>query len=619
MMNNGIVELTENWLIEGFDSERGLAAKAYRKDYLPLQGVKTCIPSTVRNALLKEGHIADPYEGFNSETTKWVEKKEWWFFHDFPTPEYAGEQRVILTFEGITYRAEIWVNGIQADYIEGMFRVAEVDVTDYLDEKHNRLTLRIRAQENAFLDDRNSEGQNCVRTQAPVAQSMYRWNWCPHIVCIGIWQPVTLAVRNPIYIESVQIRTLSVETNGQDGNECSAADSVIGLKWTVVNRSSKPGNGRLAFCISGQSFHQENIINDTVHIAVEADSVCSFYKEVDMKNARLWWPNGLGDAELHQLETRLLDEHTNAVYDCSYDTFGIRKITFLANDDEAWVIKTSGHSTRPWSNVGEMYKWTFVINGRSVFLKGSNWVVTDSLLRLDRERYETQLNLVKTGGFNFLRVWGGSLAETREFYELCDQYGILCWQEFWLACGNYPAMRHDLFIQCVNDTVKRLINHPSLVYYSGGNEYEPDNKENNVLVDKIAAAVAEIDPEREFRRGSPYKGDKHGGLVMTPYVTRNKYLDILYGDARVVLFRSEVATGRSTPMLSSLEKMLPENKRWPMDDEYWRHFFAVPSEFKMFANEYDALDSFESAVFANYLVHSLICRYNMEYCRSQIS
>jgi beta-mannosidase len=613
--------LDSGWKIAGFDFEEGLALGAYREDYQPRDFVCSTVPTTVRHALMKAGRLPDPYVGFNSLETMWVEDREWWFFKDFATPERQAAQRVFVRFEGITYRAEVWVNGIQAGIIRGMFRTDEFDVTDYLNESDNRLTLRIRTQENASKDV-NEIGMKpgllsgVVRAQGPVAQNMSYWNWCQHMVAVGIWQPVRLLLKSDVEIKQTRVRTLAVDLAGRDGFESPRADAEIELEWVIQNSGCEDRKINLSYAIGGETVAGE-VASGALTVAAKAGRSTPVSVRLTVKDALLWWPNGLGKAELHRLTTRATLDGGEELQEDAV-TFGIRKYTFLRNEDEGWVKATSGHSNRPWSMIGEMYKWTFVVNGRKVFLKGSNWVILDALLRLDHERYKAQLTAARDGGMNFLRIWGGSLAETREFFDLCDRYGIMCWQEFWLACGNYPAMDHELFLRGVRDTVRRLVNHASLVYYSGGNEYEPDNRDNRVLVDKVAAVVAAEDPDREFRRGSPYKGDKHGGLIPTPLLTRNKYHDILYGDSRVVLFRSEVAVGRSTPVLSHFEKIVPEDKRWPLDDAWWKHFFAIPSEITNFAHEYAAGDALLPALFANWLNHARICQCNMEYCRTQM-
>lgn len=615
-LNRRLASLTDDWHIVGRDPSVGFTERLYADDTaIPDDAVAAAVPTTVRNALLRAGRIDDPYEGLNSLETKWVEDKEWWFLRDFAAPGLQDGERLFLRFEGITYRAEVWVNGLQAGYIEGMFREDRIEITPYVRAgESNRLALRIRAQENARLDDDGSPVRATIRSQAPVMQCTYYWNWCPHMVPIGIWQPVHLEVESArVRLADQRVHTLRIaKTDASDGWESPVSDAVLRLRWGLEGGDDAQDAVELAWTLSDEA-SGEVVSSGTEAVGpVAREAVCT--AEVSLASAKLWWPNGSGEQPLYVLRTRL--HVAGALAQEQSTTFGVRTVEFRENEDEAWVMDTTGHTFRPWSNVGKMYGWTITINGRPIFAKGSNWVLLDALLRLEPERYDRQLRLVRDGGLNFLRVWAGSLCETEAFYDLCNRYGILTMQEFWLACGNYPAMRHDLFLRCVADNVRRLASHPSLIFYSGGNEYNPDQEENRVLVDKVEACVEALDPTRPFRRGSPYKGDKHGGLIMTPFGTRNKYRDVLPGDRRVVLFRSEVAIDRSVPMWSSLEKIVPTEL--PIDDRLWHHHFAIPWETRQRARDFAVQDDFRRMVLAGQLHHAITSRYNLEYCRSQM-
>ncbi|NLG85059.1 MAG: hypothetical protein GX493_10740, partial [Firmicutes bacterium] len=215
-----------------------------------------------------------------------------------------------------------------------------------------------------------------------------------------------------------------------------------------------------------------------------------------------------------------------------------------------------------------------------------------------------------------VRVWGGGIQETETFYRLCDRKGILTWTEFWLACASYPVMPHDLFIRCAVDMIKSLRNHPCIALWCGGNEYNPDEPENKELVDKLAEACREHDPTRPFRRGSPYKGDRHGGLLMLPTRTSNKYNgDILNGDQRLVLFRSEVAVMRSAPLLESIQKFIGPDKIWPIDKPTWQYHHAVIKEQERDAREYGGLDDLDHWLMSGQIAHGQVHRHNLEYCR----
>ena len=235
-------------------------------------------------------------------------------------------------------------------------------------------------------------------------------------------------------------------------------------------------------------------------------------------------------------------------------------------------------------------------------MRGTNWVPVDNLFRLTEERYNLYLDQVEAANLNMLRVWAGGIQETETFYKLCDRKGILTWAEFWLACASYPVMPHDLFLKCAVNEIKCIRNHPSVVMWSGGNEYNPDEPENKELVDKLAEVCREHDPTRSFRRGSPYKGDRHGGLLMLPTRTSNKYGDILNGDTRLVLYRAEVAVKRAAPMLESIRKFIGEDKIWPIDKQTWQYHHAVVSEQERDAREYGGLDDLEHWIMATQIL-----------------
>lgn len=610
-------KLDSDWAIECHKFNRGLALGVYRHDYqISSEAVHSSIPVTVQEAWFNAGKIEDPYKAFNAKKLAWMEQREWWYLNDFPTPHCTEDDRIYLRFEGITYRAEIWVNGVQVGRIEGMFRAEEFDVTDYLSKpgQASRVAIRVRSQENSWDDSLTAATK--VRTQGPVAQNMYGWNWSARLVSIGIWQPISVLVKGPLRLEGVKAATRKVNLSGKQGWDAPKADATIEFEWLINNKSEKEKKVTVHYRLTGETFEDDAPVVKSVEVTVPALTAEAVSVSLNLEDAWLWWPNGYGKAELYRLNTTL--ESSDGILETNDLVFGIREISWRKNTDEDWVLATTGHTARPWAMVGEMYPWTLCVNGWPLFMKGSNWVMLDLMLRTESWRYDRQLRLARDAGVNYLRVWGGSLAETEAFYDLCDRYGILCWQEFWLACGNYPAMDHQVFLENVESTVKRLINRTCLTHYCGGNEYHPDNPENKVLVDKIEKLVCSLDPVRGFRRGSPYKGDRHGGLVMTPLVTRNKYLDVLYGESRIVLMRSEVATGRSLPMLSSLEKFVPEESLWPIDELFWRDHWGVPAEFMGFAHEYNAEDSFTHAAIANHLSHAQLCRLNMEFCRTRM-
>lgn len=598
------------WVIEGMEFEEGLARQAYQPSYLPRDPVPAQVPCIVQNALLQAGRIEDPYFEMNNEKILWVEEREWWFFREFTVPAEMAGKDYHLVLEGITYRANVWLNGIALGNIEGMFLRHYLDVTRLIvPGRRNTIAMRLRALENSSEDRPGGKvKRGTVRSSGVVAPFTYWWNWSPHLVPIGIWKSVWLRITGGVALENPFVRTA---INWTEGEEASSAE----IKASVEIRSNLDGERSVVVkgAITGVGFicprvdiRREVILKPGLNL-VELEAIIG--------QPRLWWPNGLGAHPLYLLEIAAVDAG-GAVLDRAGTEFGVRELTMRRNTDDLWVQEVHGQSNRLWSIVGSPYPWTFCINKKRVFIRGTNWLPTDSLFRFSEERYRLFLDQAEEANLNMLRVWGGGIQETETFYRLCDRKGLLTWTEFWLACASYPVMPHDLFLRCAVDMVKCLRNHPSLVLWCGGNEYNPDEPENKDLVDKLAAACAEHDPTRPFRRGSPYKGDRHGGLLMLPTRTSNKYNgDILNGDARLTLFRSEVAVMRSAPMLESIERFIGPDKIWPLDKQVWQYHHAVVTEQERDAREYGGREDLEHWLMSGQIAHGQIHRHNLEYCR----
>jgi beta-mannosidase len=606
-----LIDLNSSWLLEGLEIMEGLNRGYYKRDYIPVDPVEADVPGIVQAALYAAGRIDDPYFEDNPEHIKWIEDKEWWFFKDVDVPKVSPSGRAVLVLEGITYRAELWVNGVNAGYLEGMFKRWFIDISDLVfPGESNRITLRIRTQEMASQDYPGSHiGRRVIMSTAVAAPFSYYWNWAPHLVPVGIWKPAKLLLTGPVFLRDPIIRN-EISWN-QEGKALSAA-----LDVSVTAELQGQENRKYTFkCeileddIPLVSWETEQVLIPGEKTAV---TLCG---RID--NPRVWWPNGMGDQPLYSAVISAADSSGNVSHRVK-SVFGIRELKMIRNEDDLWVQKVCGHTNRPWADAGDPYPWTFTINRKRVFVKGTNWLPTDSLFRFSEERYRLFLDQAEAAGINMLRVWGGGIHETETFYRLCDKKGILTWTEFWLACSKYPAMPHHTFIECASDMVKVLRNHPSMVMWSGGNEYNPDSLENKALVDKIETVCRSLDPTRPFHRGSPYRGDRHGGLLMLPRRTTNKYGDILEGDARLVLFRSEIAVRRSPPSVENIRKFIGEDKIWPPDRKAWEYHHAKLDEMERDAREYGAEGDKKRWLMAGHLAHGQTHRHNMEYCRQNM-
>jgi beta-mannosidase len=643
------IGLDGDWLLEGMEIGQGLARQAWEPGYEPADAFPARVPGIVQAALLEAGRIEDPYWEMNNERILWVERKEWWYFRrfrlpaDLPPAVLRGGGRVELVFEGLTYHADIWLNGAALGSFSGMFLRRFLDVTGQVRPgEANLLAVRLRALENSWEDrPAGAVKRGTVRSSGVVAPFSYWWNWSPHLVPIGIWKPVHLKISGAFALRDPHVRTRIL---WDECGEAEAADLEVSVELacagtrggqaTVRGRVQAPGTGSAApagpdppgatrdrpeeeavFKLSATRDRPEEEPAFELSAALGPGEVRVERVRLRLERPRLWWPNGMGPHPLYGLGLEVLDE-AGARSDRLETEFGVRELALERNPDDLWVQETSTQSNRLWSLVGQPYPWTFVVNHRKVFIRGSNWLPADNLFRFTEERYRMYLDLAEEANLNMLRVWGGGIHETEAFYRLCDRKGLLTWTEFWLACADYPDMPRDLFVESAADMVKVIRNHPCLALYCGGNEFNADAPQNRGLVDRLAAVVRDHDPDRRFRRGSPYKGDRHGGLLMLPTRTSNKYNgDILNGDQRLVLFRAEVAVARSAPLPDSIRKFIGEGNIWPINRPIWQYHHGVVGEQERDAREYGGAGCLERWLMSGQIVHGQVHRHNMEYCR----
>lgn len=601
------IDLSQDWRLFHCDLDHGLlgnSGRAYQRDYVPDDAVTTALPVTAPAAWLADERIPDPYHGMNSRDILWMEQKEWWYLKDFDLPRLDGLYR--LTFEGVNYRAEAWLNDVQIGVWEGSFLRKTIDLDpQLLRTTGNRLAVRVRAQERAWEDGTQPDPrgfQNSsahIRTQRPTPQFAYGWNWSPHMIAVGIWRPVELEWIGAAHWEDTRIQA--------DLSEDMATGTV-----RLTGKVKHPEGSVGTMGVELVAHHPDGSTSETRQ-AIEAGAAVDL--TLSVTQPELWFPNGYGSQPLYRIEARLLSAG-DEICDRRERRLGFRRVEFIANTNDLEVLAESGQSNRMWSIVGKPYPWTMVVNGLRIFSKGTNWCPVDNLYR-DRDAHVRRLlELARDAHHVFIRVWGGGLTESDHFYDCCDELGLLCLQEFWFACGSAPAMDYGIFLENAESELIRLRERTSIALWGGGNEFNPDNHENRPIIDLIADLVDRVDGTREFRRGSPYKGDRHGGLVSTPHNTTNKYRDLLPGRRRLVLLRSECAVGRSPTRPTNIRRFMPEDTLWPINWEVYQNHHAQRPEWEEVSRPFGQAATWEQALLHASVFHCIDSRLNMEYARA---
>jgi len=405
------------------------------------------VPGCVHTDLLKNKLIDDPFYRDNEQKLQWIGKTDWEYQTTFNiTPEILARDNIDLVFEGLDTYANVFLNNESLLNTDNMFRTWRADCKRLLKPGANTLRIRFRSPINevlplmAKLDYQLPAGNDQGEKTSPhtrKAPYQFGWDWGPRFVTSGVWRPVSLEAWNKARVDDLHILPKQV----------TAAAANLTANVEVVANS----NARATIVVDNLT-DKSIAAKREVNLAPGSNRVA-----LDFVIARpaLWWPNGLGAHPLYTFKARLLI-NGNPI-DATTTRTGLRSLELRQQPDE------SGKS------------FTFVINGRPVFAKGGNWIPADSFpTRISKAKYRQLLESVRDTNMNMLRVWGGGIYERNDFYELCDEMGILVWQDFMFGCSLYPG--DPAFLDNVRqeavDNVKRLRNHPSIVMWNGNNEIE---------------------------------------------------------------------------------------------------------------------------------------------------
>jgi beta-mannosidase len=408
---------------------------------------KATVPGCVHTDLLANKLIEDPFYRDNEQNLQWIGKVDWEYQTTFTVaPALLKQRNVELVFEGLDTYAEVFVNGKLLLNADNMFRTWRVDAKSALTPGSNTLLIRFRSPINEVLPlmakmsyqlpAPNDQGEK-TSPHTRKAPYHYGWDWGPRFVTSGVWKPVYLEAWDGARVGDLHIAQKEV-TNASASLTAEVeviADADLDGTVVVDNLTSKTIAARSKVKLTRG-------VN-----RVPLDFV--------IQRPALWWPNGLGAHPLYSFRARLLINGRLA--DEARTRTGLRRLELRQQPDQ-------------WGKSFE-----FVINNVPVFAKGGNWIPSDSFpTRVTKEKYRHLLESVRDTSMNMLRVWGGGIYESDEFYELCDEMGILVWQDFMFACSMYPG--DQKFLDNVRaeavDNVKRLRNHPSLVIWVGNNEVE---------------------------------------------------------------------------------------------------------------------------------------------------
>ena len=470
--------MLSRWRMKDFDVGAGLVARAFDDDAASEQWVDVTAPGDAYLALHAAGRLPHPFEGQNEAECAWVCEREWWWRCDFTPPARKTGERIVLTFLGLDTFATVWLNGEVIGETDNMFREYPFDITDKVRAgQANRLAVRfdppadrlkgltpplMLAGVGAPLETK----RNLVRK----AQFGWGWDWGPVLPTVGIWRPVELAVVGEAALANVQFTTRSISA---DHSHASVRVDVTG---------SGPGADGCVADITLTDPDGKAVATARAPLSGGAASA-----EFTLTSPRLWWTHDFGAPSLYTLDVKLLDGETQVGRSAS--KVGVRSIQI----DQAPDPDEPGTSF-----------FRFVLNGRPLFARGACWIPASSFVaEVGAAQYAPLLQTMAEANMNMVRIWGGGVYEHDAFYDLCDEIGLLVWQDFMFACAPYPE-DDPAFVDSVGEEVRqqivRLRNHPSMAVWCGNNE-------NQMIFDftrrpgpELAALLGQVAPEAENAR-----------------------------------------------------------------------------------------------------------------------
>ncbi|RZJ23619.1 MAG: glycoside hydrolase family 2 protein [Acinetobacter sp.] len=415
---------------------------ASKKDWL-----KAMVPGTVHTDLLENKVIEDPFYRNNEAKLQWIDKEDWEYKTSFTADDkLMKRQNIQLVFDGLDTYADIFLNGKKIISADNMFIKWSADVKPLLKNGTNELRVYFHSVSNKitprydslqfklpFRD--NNPDVKYINPYTRKASYHYGWDWGPRFVTSGIWRPVYLEAWDDVKIEDLFIKQNSLTSQkAKLQAQLEVLSSSAGIRYIKITEAAS----------------QAVLIQKEISL-VKGSNIINV--DFEVQNPIFWWSNGLGKAHLYNFKASI-GNGAQLLAEKSVRR-GLRNIEIVQESN----IKGRSFHVK--------------LNGKAVFMKGSNYIPADNFMpRVNVERYDHLINTAQMSNMNMLRVWGGGIYEDQYFYDLCDEKGILIWQDFMFGSGMYPddnALKRSIYLEAV-ENVKRLRNHASIALWCGDNE-----------------------------------------------------------------------------------------------------------------------------------------------------
>ncbi|MBR2498044.1 MAG: glycoside hydrolase family 2 [Parabacteroides sp.] len=549
------------------------AEKVSQPGYQTQQWMPAIVPGTVLNSLVYNKVYPEPYYGMNNHIDEKIipdlahagrDFYTYWFRTEFDIPESYKDKIVWLQVDGINYRAEIWVNGFLLGNMSGMFKEDYIDITDFARVgQKNALAIKvypvdvpgtIMPKRWGAVGEFQNGGDGNIGLNTTMLMSVgwdFTFNDGIRDRNTGIWKNISLYATDQAVIRHPFIKSELAKPNYDVAKETVSVE--------VINPTQKDVKCTVKGEIVGENITFSKDVNlfrgETKEICFTPEE----FPQLVIKNPRLWWPLFKGNPELYELKLTVTVD--GKISDETKTRFGIREIVSDQN--------TPDKSRQ------------FYVNGKKIFIRGTNWI-PEAMLRHSDKRTYAELRYTKQCGINLVRMWGGGIAESDYFFQLCDEMGLLVWQEFWMTGDTKHPHDKNLYLSNVEATVKRLRNHPSLAYYVSSNESTEMPEAKDLIMKLDGTRGYQMQSECDgVHDGSPYKQVnpmQHYENTASPRGSRVDGFNPEYGSPTI-------------PTIETLREVMDEKDLWPMNKKVWDYhdgngFHLMSTMYKDLTNNY---------------------------------
>jgi len=576
------------------------------------------IPGCVHLDLFANDLIPNPFFRLNESQLQWISNENWTYRLTFqPSSKVLSKKNIEILLHGLDTYADVNLNGTNVICANNMFHPWSAEIKDIINAGDNELLVQFRSPLKEVVEkmksmdytlpaDNDQAGKTSPHTRK--APYHYGWDWGPCLVTSGIWKGVELIGWDDWHVNHFQISNKSVSKDNAE----------LEVELEVIAEIQETLKITLSELITGNEYKKAFKMKDGIN---------NFSFNISLTNPQLWWPYGHGDQILHHF---FLTIETDNQLDYKERKIGIRDVTIKRASDQR----------------GESFE--IFVNHMPIFSKGANWIPADYFVeRLQVEDYRRLLKDAIRANMNTLRIWGGGIYEPDHFYELCDEMGIMVWQDFMFACSMYPA--DESFLKSVKREaryqVERLKSHASIILWCGNNEvasgwlswgwkeelpgsiWEDYRKLFHELLPKVCN---ELDPQRLYWPSSPCHGTDQSNQDQIYGKGDNHYWGVWHGGDDFNAFEDNVGRFmteygmQSFPSMSMIESFTHEKDRSLDSDVMNAHQKAslgTGNLMKYIEDYYRMNDDFESIVGLSQIMQAEAIRFaveahrrNMPYC-----